>query len=438
MILFCFSFSGFAEENLIRWHPVQNKLDAAISDLSVNEALSRLASATRWKIYVQPGLQKQVNVKFQGVSSGEGLRLLLGSLNYALLPGPNGTKKLFIFDRTADQATQFIKSTLEPSKARDWLKKEVIISLSPDSTLDPDKLAKELGGKVVGRADEMKSYRLQFESEEMAQNAREKFAEMEDVRTDHNFAVEQPIQRERTLNSQGLPQIQPSSSSGEGVRVAIIDTALQPLEGQAASFLGSVTHVAGQPGEFPAEPTHATSMFHTFLNTWASLSESGASPLVIDVIDVYGANVSSSTFEVAKGLQVAIKQGADIVNMSLGGDGQSLIVDELIALGTARGTMFLGAAGNAPTGQPTYPAANPLVLAVTTPASYANKADFVDLVGPARSMIEYGGQKWIISGTSPGTASMSALAAYYRSKGLSPTQVEGVLRQTHSYNAGVK
>src|ERR1051325_8155968 len=82
-------------------------------------------------------------------------------------------------------------------------------------------------------------------------------------------------------------------------------------------------------------------------------------------IDVYGESDTTSTYEVTMGVYEAVRRGASIVNMSLGGDGDSPLLDDLIAQARARGFMFFAAAGNPPTTDPTFPAANTDVFAVT-------------------------------------------------------------------------
>ena len=121
------------------------------------------------------------------------------------------------------------------------------------------------------------------------------------------------------------------------------------------------------------------------------------------------------------GVYEAVRSGATIVNMSLGGDGDSPMLDDLIAQARARGVMFFAAAGNSPTTAPTYPAANPNVFAVTAGdqsgdiASYANRGAFIDLIAPGTSFMDYGGQTFRVTGTSPATAIVSGAAATFAS-----------------------
>ncbi|MBI1840585.1 MAG: S8 family serine peptidase, partial [Verrucomicrobia bacterium] len=130
----------------------------------------------------------------------------------------------------------------------------------------------------------------------------------------------------------------------------------------------------------------------------------------------YGPNAQANTFDVALGVYKAIGSGAKIINMSLGSDAPSPLLDEVIRQGKAQDVMFVAAAGNKPTTTATYPAADPDVLAVTASdrsgnlASYANRGDFVDVVAPGSTVFPFNGQYYLSSGTSVATAYVSGLA----------------------------
>src|SRR5207245_773726 len=151
--------------------------------------------------------------------------------------------------------------------------------------------------------------------------------------------------------------------------------------------------------------------------------------------DIYGANEQTTTFEVAKGIYTAINAGATIINLSLAGDGDSRLLANMIEDARRQGVLFFGAAGNEPTTTPTYPAAYPGVVAVTAGdkrgniAPYANRGSFVDVIAPGTSLVQFGGETFVVSGTSASTAYVSGAAAGYRASGLTPDQAEAAIRQ---------
>jgi len=96
----------------------------------------------------------------------------------------------------------------------------------------------------------------------------------------------------------------------------------------------------------------------------------------------------TTTYDIAVGIYKAVNGGAMIVNLSLGGDGDSSFLKTRSSARTIRAWCFLAAAGNTPTTAPTYPAAYSQVIAITASdrsgnlASYANRGDFVDGIAP--------------------------------------------------------
>ena len=79
--------------------------------------------------------------------------------------------------------------------------------------------------------------------------------------------------------------------------------------------------------------------------------------------------------------------------------------------------LFFAAAGNEPVPTPMYPAAYPEVIAVTAIsrsgqiASWANYGSFVDVGAPGSSVVSFGNQAYVVTGTSSSTAFASGIAA---------------------------
>ena len=134
-------------------------------------------------------------------------------------------------------------------------------------------------------------------------------------------------------------------------------------------------------------------------------------------MDVFGGNAQASTFDIATGVYRAVNAGAKIINMSLGSYGSNAMLADIIAKAHAQDVVFIAAAGNEPVTAPTFPAAYSSVIAVTAGdgagriANYANRGEFVDVIAPGSSVFEYGGQRYLSTGTSIATAYVSGLAA---------------------------
>jgi len=118
---------------------------------------------------------------------------------------------------------------------------------------------------------------------------------------------------------------------------------------------------------------------------------------------------------VALGIQAAVDNGANVLNLSLGGTGNSSVLDSVIQQAIAAGIPIFAAAGNQPVGTPTYPAANSGVMAVTATqggqiAPYANFGSFVELAFPGGVVIYLGGTAYLEQGTSVSTATATGVA----------------------------
>jgi hypothetical protein len=125
----------------------------------------------------------------------------------------------------------------------------------------------------------------------------------------------------------------------------------------------------------------------------------------------------TTTFELANGIYKAINGGAMIINLSLGSEGSTTMLYQVIQSGHEQGVLFFGAAGNQPGKTPTYPAAYPEVVAVTAGdargnlAPYANSGDFVDVIAPGSATVNFNNQAWRVAGTSTSTAYATGMAA---------------------------
>jgi hypothetical protein len=384
-----------------------------------------------------------VSAKFNDLQPGEALHLLLGDLNFALVPDTNASPKLFVFRTTMKNATQAVRpvNAAESGRRGKLIPNELIVRLKPGVKID--ELAKLLGAKVTGRIDNLNSYRLEFQDQAAADAARQQLASNPDVASvDSNYSFDRPPSPAGTQSS-GLPpppqlQLKPPPSDGR-IIVGLVDTALQPLGNGLDSFLLKAISVAGDAQPDPNNPTHGTSMAETILRSVAAMTK-GSSSVQILPVDVYGPNPSTSTFDVANGIAAAVNGGANPINLSLGSQGDSPFLHSVIQDANSKGIVFIGAAGNTPVTTPFYPAAYPEVMAVTAIDqgqldSYANRGSFVSLGAPGTSIVYFGNQPYYVTGTSASAAFTSGIAAgYMDATHSSPSQMQAFLRS----NFGVK
>jgi hypothetical protein len=436
----------------IHWDLRGEKVDAQIERWPLAKVLEGIATSTGWQVYVEPDSRQIVSTRFRDLEPAEALRRLLGELNFALLPQTNAPSKLFVYRTTVHGATQLVPSAIKP-KAKDASAKpipnELILRLKPGAKQSIEELAKRLGAKVVGRIDELNAYRLQFEDEEAAQKARAQLDSDEDVSSvQDNFSVAAPGQLQPLANNFSPP---PSfklnqANSSDKLIIALVDTAFQSRGAPWADYLVSSLSLAGGADLDPARLTHGTAMLDTL---WAELGRTLTDPASASVgflsIDVYGNNSSTTMFDVAQAIMEAVAKGARIINLSLGGEGDSPLLREVLSQSHAQGVQLVASAGNTPDTNPTMPAADSNVLSVTagakdgTLAPYANRSDTVDLVAPGTSLVFFQGQAYLVTGTSPAAANVTgAIAGLSINNHKIPTEVSSQVIKLPGFNPVTK
>jgi hypothetical protein len=138
--------------------------------------------------------------------------------------------------------------------------------------------------------------------------------------------------------------------------VAVVDTAVQGDAAGIQDFLLPAVSIAGKAERPADELAHGTSMASTLLHTLSQLDgESDGTSVRVLPVDVYGNRPDATSFDIALGIYAAMRNGASVVNLSLGGDEPNARSVTLIQRGREQGTLFLAAAGNAPVTSPTFP-----------------------------------------------------------------------------------
>jgi hypothetical protein len=450
-LLFILSLGAQAAEPLV-WRAGQNRVDAQIKSWTLQHLLEKIAAVTGWQIYLEPDTEHTVSAKFQNLPVVESLSRLLGDLNFALLPQTNAAPKLFVFRTSVQEATQLVMPPQKmPAEAKpaDLIPNELIVTLKPGAKLSIDDLARRLGAKIVGRAEKLNAYRLQFEDEGAANAARDLLeAERDVAAVEANFSIAPPTRTEALSFSSPLPlnlKAKPGADPNRLV-IGLIDTPVQAQEPRIKDFLLSGISVVGETVPSTKFLSHGTSMAETILRGIALAPQpaEGSSTRILPV-DVYGSNENTTTFDVANGIYAAVENGATLINLSLGGDGESPMLRRIIQEAKQQGVLLVAAAGNEPSTIPTYPAAYPEVLAATAGdkkgnvAPYANHGSFVDVVAPGASIVYFNNQAYLVSGTSASTAYVSGVAAGLASSTRkSLAEIETELRNTLAVKSPAK
>jgi hypothetical protein len=427
--------AGAADTNSLVWHRAADRVDADVQGMALWPLLEKIVTDAGWRIYVEPGVTHEVSAKFKNLPSVEALRMLFGDLNFALMPQTNAAPRLYVFRTVRQNATQLVRAPLAPAK---HVPNELLVKLKPGA--DIDALAKLIGAKVIGRDDKLGIYRLQFANADATDAALASLKNNSDVlAVDYNYIFDPPPTPQLLAN----PPIGPVSLTLDPATpddpcnpvVGLIDTQVQSLGSQLDPFMLKPLSVTGEACPSTSEITHGTAMAQTILRA-VSQSAGGKSPVRILPVNVYGcADTTTTTWIITQAIPLAINHGATIINLSLGGPTDSAILDSVIQQAIAAGIPVYAAAGNQPVSTPTYPAADPGVIAVTATqgsqlAPYANFGSFVSLAMPGASVVYLGGQAYVVQGTSPATAYATGVAAGTKGAGCLPwAQIQTAMQQ---------
>ncbi|MFE3573134.1 S8 family serine peptidase [Lysinibacillus sp. NPDC059133] len=161
-------------------------------------------------------------------------------------------------------------------------------------------------------------------------------------------------------------------------------------------------------------------------------------------IDVFNGKDGANDFIIAQGILYAIEQGADVINMSLGGYGDNPLMEEAVQKAIEKGVTVVAAAGNESTDNYSFPASYEGVISVGSTndrnklSSYSNYGPSVDLVAPGEEIYstvhdEKKGSSFVkFSGTSMASPVVAGVASLLKSKypDLKPYEIEAILEMT--------
>lgn len=187
-----------------------------------------------------------------------------------------------------------------------------------------------------------------------------------------------------------LPEAWDVTQGSSGVTVAIVDTGVDADHPDLGGRVLPGRDVVNGDNDAADDEGHGTMVAGIAAaetsNAAGIAGAAGAvSILPVKVLDASGAGTDAG---VAEGIVWAADQGADVINLSLGGSAESPVLRDAIGYAVARGAFVVAAAGNDMGPTPSYPAAYDSAFAVgATDASgnaawFSNHGWWVDLAAP--------------------------------------------------------
>ncbi|MEI8409744.1 MULTISPECIES: S8 family serine peptidase [unclassified Kribbella] len=148
-------------------------------------------------------------------------------------------------------------------------------------------------------------------------------------------------------------------------------------------------------------------------------------------VKVLAADGSGYDADIAEGITWATDHGAKVINMSLGGPGDNVVLHDAVKYAVSKGVVVVAAAGNDGSEEVQFPASYPEVIAVAATnasgalTSFSSYGDWVDIAAPGWDILSTGVRSmtpagydpyWYCTGTSCSAPIVAGVAALVKNR----------------------
>jgi serine protease len=245
-----------------------------------------------------------------------------------------------------------------------------------------------------------------------------------------------------------------NETRGEGVTVAVIDTGVSVVPDLKKTKFASGYDFVNDRTDASDDNGHGTHVAGTIAQS--TNNNYGVAGIAYEAtlmpLKVLSAEGSGTISDIAEAIRFAADNGANIINMSLGGGGDTDLMREAIDYAYKKGVLIVAAAGNANTNSASFPARYANVIAVSAldatgvKAPYSNFGAGVNISAPGGSTVngpaggilqntinpETGEAVFLsFQGTSMAAPHVAGVAALVKSLGVDdPDAIAEVLRES--------
>jgi thermitase len=187
----------------------------------------------------------------------------------------------------------------------------------------------------------------------------------------------------------GAPQAWDVTTGSPNINIAILDTGVDQDHPDLADKIVSNINLTSSPtaDDIHGHGTHVAGIAAATTNNGVGVAGLGYTSTIMNV-KVLGDGGAGTYSSLVSGIIWAADNGAEIINMSLGGSSYSTTLENAVNYAWSNGVVVVAAAGNAGSSTPCYPAAHANCMGVAATsgydalASFSNYGNWVDVAAP--------------------------------------------------------
>jgi thermitase len=315
-----------------------------------------------------------------------------------------------------------------PGSVSDFSPQQILVKFKPDVTLpEAAQIHRQLGGQVketiadIGvQVVTVPNGQAEKKAKAYSLNARVAYAEPDFVAEALGSPDDPWFANQWGMVKIQAPQAWEVTTGSPTINIAILDTGVdQDHPDLAGKLIGNINFSnSATVDDVYGHGTHVAGIAAAMTDNAIGVAGLGYTATIMNVKVLSDVGAGAYSW-IASGIIWATDNGADVINMSLGGPSDSSALEDAINYAWSKGVVVVAAAGNNGDSTPMYPAyyTNCMAVAATDSldrlAGWSNYGDWVDVAAPGVSIVSTinNGGYGIMSGTSMASPHVAGLAA---------------------------